>query len=236
MKLYLASLKTDGKLMFKDHIPYSPKMIATITNHNIAIVEQAFTKFTQLGLIEILDDGAIFMLDIENFIGRSSSEGDRKREYRKRIDDEKHKLLLGGQMSDKRPPEIETEIEIEIEIEIELDKEIPYEEIIDYLNLKAKTNYKATLKNTQDLIKVKWDESFTLKDFKIVIDKKTAEWLGSKWEKYLRPKTLFSDKFEEYLNANIIKPKELRNQFNDYQQRTYDFDLLEKRLLGWSNK
>ena len=39
MKLYLKSLKTDGKLMFKENIPYSPKMIATITNHNVDTIE-----------------------------------------------------------------------------------------------------------------------------------------------------------------------------------------------------
>ena len=101
MKLYLKSLKDNGKLMFKDHIPYNAKMISTITNHSVAVVEKAIQIFVQLGLIEILDNGAIYMLDIQNFIGKSSSEGDRKREYRKRIEEDKLKLKSKGQMSDK---------------------------------------------------------------------------------------------------------------------------------------
>ncbi|WP_346935345.1 phage replisome organizer N-terminal domain-containing protein [Clostridium sp.] len=133
MKLYLKSLKTDGKLMFKEHIPYNSKMIATITNHNVAIVEKALTTFNELGLIELLDNGAIFMLDIQNFIGRSSTEADRKKSYRQRINQEKLQLLPEGedicpdicpQREDKIPPEIELEIELEKELDIELDNSI----------------------------------------------------------------------------------------------------------------
>ncbi|KOM97097.1 hypothetical protein ACP49_16320 [Clostridium botulinum] len=127
MKLYLKSLKNEGRLMFKEHIPYNPKMVATVTGHNIAIVEKAIKVFIELGLIEILDNGAIYMLDIQNFIGKSSSEGDRKRAYRKKIEAEKQNLLPKGQMSDERPPEIEKEIDIELEKELE--KEIDKDNI-----------------------------------------------------------------------------------------------------------
>lgn len=122
MKLYLKSLKNEGKLMFKEHIPYNPNMVATVTGHNIAIVEKAIKIFIELGLIEILDNGAIYMLDIQNFIGRSSSEGDRKRAYRKKIETEKRNLLSKGQMSDERPPEIELEIEKEIELQQDIER------------------------------------------------------------------------------------------------------------------
>lgn len=121
MKLYLRSLKTEGKLMFNDLIPYTPSVLAQIVRHQVGTVEKALKIFKELGLIEILDNGAIYMMDIQNFIGKSSSEGDRKREYRNKIQNEKNNLL--GQMSDKRPPEIEIELEIEKDIEIEKDKE-----------------------------------------------------------------------------------------------------------------
>ena len=117
MKLYLKSLKNDGRLMFKDTIPYNPKMISTITGHNIDTVKQALNIFKTLNLIEILDNGAIYMLDIQNFIGKTSTESDRKRKYRKRIAEEKDKLLGVGQMSGQCPLEIEIEKEIEKEIE-----------------------------------------------------------------------------------------------------------------------
>ena len=43
IKLYLKSLKDDGKLTFKEHIPYNAKMIATVTRHNIDVVEKSLT-------------------------------------------------------------------------------------------------------------------------------------------------------------------------------------------------
>ena len=104
LKLYLRSLKNTGKLMFNDRIPYNPTMLANITRHPVAVVEKAVDIFQQLGLVEILDNGAIYMLDIQDFIGKSSTEADRKRNYRRRIDEEKKQLLeengqVTGQMS-----------------------------------------------------------------------------------------------------------------------------------------
>ena len=134
MKLYLKSLKNEGRLMFKDHIPYNLEMLATVVRHPAALVKEALRHFKNLGLVDVLDNGAIFMLEIQNFIGKGSSEADRKRQYRKKIEEEKQ-LLLGQmssecpngtnvqQMSQQRPPEIELDIEKEIEIESELDLE-----------------------------------------------------------------------------------------------------------------
>ncbi len=119
LKLYLRSLRQEGRLMYRDIIPYTPDMIATITNHQVGTVEKAIRTLEQMGFIEILDNGAIYMTDIQNFIGRSSSEADRKRKYRSVINAEKSRLLMNnsetfvgtdsgqmsGQMSDNRPPE-----------------------------------------------------------------------------------------------------------------------------------
>ncbi|HDK7158951.1 TPA: phage replisome organizer N-terminal domain-containing protein [Clostridium botulinum] len=127
LKLYLRSLKNDGKLLVNERIPYNATMLANITRMPVAVVEKAIQMFKELGLIEILDNGAIYMLDIQLFIGESSTEADRKKLYRKKIEEEK--LLasgqMSGQMSDKTPPEIELEKEIDIEIEkdTELEKE-----------------------------------------------------------------------------------------------------------------
>lgn len=80
-------------------------------------------------------------------------------------------------------------------------EQIPYEEIIDYLNLKIDAHYKSTTQKTKDSIKARFNEGFTLEDFKTVIDKMTMEWKDSnKMKVYLRPETLFGTKFESYLN------------------------------------
>ena len=111
MKLYLRSLKNNGKLMFKDVIPYTPSALAQVVRHQVGTVEKALKIFQDLGLIEVLDNGAIYMLDIQNFIGKSSTEADRKRLYRAEIQKE---VKMLGQMSDKTPPEINIEIEKDI--------------------------------------------------------------------------------------------------------------------------
>lgn len=122
LKLYLRSLKNDGKLMFNDRIPYNAEILSTIVRHNVAVVEKALHLFAELGLIEVLDNGAIYMLDIQNFIGTSSTEADRIRNYRNKIEDEKRKSLSCTnvvQMYDKNTPEIEIEKELEKEIKKE---------------------------------------------------------------------------------------------------------------------
>lgn len=127
IKLYLRSLKNNGKLMFNDRIPFNSEMLSKITRHPVAVVEKAVSIFKEMNLIDVLDNGAIFMLDIESFIGKSNTEADRKRDYRRRIEKEKQKLLLGhlsGQMSDEHPPELEIEKEKEKEIEIDIEKDL----------------------------------------------------------------------------------------------------------------
>ena len=86
-------------------------------------------------------------------------------------------------------------------IEIEEEKEM-YKEIVSYLNEKTGKQFKHSSQKTQTAIHARLAEGFKLDDFRAVIDKKCADWLGDKkMEEYLRPETLFGTKFEGYLNA-----------------------------------
>lgn len=79
---------------------------------------------------------------------------------------------------------------------------VPFEEIVSHLNEKAGTKFKHTTKDTRGHIKARWSEGFRLEDFITVIDKKTEDWKSDpKMSEFLRPKTLFGTKFEDYLNA-----------------------------------
>jgi len=234
LKLYLKSLKFNGKLMFNERIPYNPEVLATITRHQVGTIEKALKLFKEMDLIEILDNGAIFMLDIQNLIGKSSTEADRKKQYRARIEAEKAQLLTDGQMSGQSPLEIDIEIEKEIESEIEKEQEREtddspgeslhesYQQIISYLNEKAGTAYRASSKKTQTCIHARLAEGFTIDDFKVVIDKKCYEWIGTEFEKFLRPETLFGTKFEGYLNAPQTSRKQSRSE--QIQNRISDID------------
>jgi len=106
------------------------------------------------------------------------------------------------------------------------DKDIIF--IVNYLNEKIKSNYKEDTKKTRDLIKARLNK-FTVKDFKTVIDKKADEWQGTEWEKYLRPETLFGNKFEGYLNQKIIKKaKSIIDQMHDDLKRRRERDDRER--------
>ena len=69
LKLYLRSLKDSGRLMLNGTIPYNSRMLASVTRHRVETVEKALKVLKELGLIEILDSGALYMMDIQNFIG-----------------------------------------------------------------------------------------------------------------------------------------------------------------------
>ena len=120
LKLYLKSLKYGGTLQLDENIPYTAQMIATITRQQVGTVERALQIFMKLGLVEPLDNGALYMSNIELFIGQSSTEGERKRRARMKISEQKR---LSGQVSEAKadicPPEIEIKKEIDIEIEKE---------------------------------------------------------------------------------------------------------------------
>lgn len=86
----------------------------------------------------------------------------------------------------------------------------PYKEIIDYLNEKVGTKYLVEAAKNRRLIRARWNEGFDLDDFKTVIDKKVAQWKDDpKMQTYLRPETLFSGKFDRYLNEKVKKRADL---------------------------
>lgn len=241
LKLYLRSLKTDGRLMLGGKIPYSPEMISSVTGHPVGIVKQAISIFKELGLIEILDNGAIYITDIQNFIGKGSTEADRIREYRKKIADE-NKLIDNTNVIDctnVRQKYTRDRVRVRDRVrDINTLSGKPdgghakaANEIISCLNEKTKKHYKANTPKTVRLIRARLKEGFTVEDFKAVIEKKCDDWLGNeKMERYLRPETLFGTKFEGYLN-------ETPNSGNDYDLPEFEdlIDSYERRRSEYGN-
>jgi uncharacterized phage protein (TIGR02220 family) len=76
-------------------------------------------------------------------------------------------------------------------------RHVPYLEVISFLNEHCKTDYKANTTTTRNLIKARFNQGFTLEDFQKVISCKAKQWLTNpKMVVYLRPQTLFGNKFE----------------------------------------
>ena len=67
---------------------------------------------------------------------------------------------------------------------------------ISYLNEQIVGKFGSNQPTLDKLIK----DGYGFEDFKIVIDKKCKDWKGTKYEQYIRPSTLFGDKFENYLH------------------------------------
>ena len=96
-----------------------------------------------------------------------------------------------------------------------------YSAVTDYLNEKTgragSEKYSPSSKETIKYIKARQNDGYKLEDFKIVIDNMVTAWTGTEWEQYLRPRTLFSNKFEDYLrwknNKNITKKTANNNDF-----------------------
>lgn len=88
-------------------------------------------------------------------------------------------------------------------------EQIPYKEIVEYLNSKTNKRFNYKSNKTRDLIKARHNEGYLVNDFKKVIDHKCKEWLNNDtMNKYLRPATLFSNKFDNYINEVPKERKE----------------------------
>ena len=92
-------------------------------------------------------------------------------------------------------------------------------EIVDYLNEKTGSSFKASTASTRKQIGARLKEGYTVEDCKRVIDDRVKLWKETEWEQYLRPDTLFRpSKFEGYLNAAPKEkpPDDWRKEFNFY--------------------
>lgn len=116
-----------------------------------------------------------------------------------------------------------------------------YSEIIEYLNSKANTKYRVNNKKTRASINARITEGFNVEDFKKVIDIKTAEWLNTNMQQYLRPETLFGTKFEGYLNQKVTKQvgNYTSNNSKRHQENTsssYNHNDIEAELLKFQEE
>lgn len=116
LKLCLKSLKSNGVLVRKVGkilIPYDNQKLAELTKMDFDTVTVAMELLKKIGLIQILENGEIYINQLENLIGSKSIGAFKKQQQR----------LLSGQKEDNCPPKIEIELEKEKEIEIEIEKE-----------------------------------------------------------------------------------------------------------------
>jgi predicted phage replisome organizer/uncharacterized phage protein (TIGR02220 family) len=207
LALMLASVDTVGHLRFTELVAYNEQMLASLTGTNIDIVRSAMKLFQELGMIRILEDGTIFMPEVPRLTGKESESAERVRLFRER---EKQEALQCNsdvtKCNDNKEKEKEEEKQ-RTENREQQEEQLPYAEIIAYLNSQSGSRYRNT-DSTRRLIHARFNEGFTKEDFFKVIDNKVRSWKGTEWEKFLRPETLFcASKFQGYLNEKPVEKK-----------------------------
>lgn len=249
--LCLAGKKNNGGVfLMNDKIPYTDKMLATIFRMNESTVKLALNAFEQFKMIEIVEG----IITIPNWNKHQTLDAYERKKERDRLYQEERRAKQRALIEKSSDKSSERTSDVAVsDIDKEEDKEkdnniyVPYKEIISYLNEKTGKKLRWDVKSNQKEIKARFNEGYTLDDFKTVIDKKYHEW-GRKPTKeelqrgvndmriYLRPKTLFGSNFDVYLNQEQTekvpaKPPVSRN-LNNFERRGYDMDSLEEQLLN----
>lgn len=210
-----------GYIMLSENLPYNAEMLANEFNRPLNSVRLAIQTFQKLGMVE--DVGALRITNWEKHQSLDSKsrhlekQRERQQRYRDRLKQKEENVTSRVTSCDG------TEEELELEKELELEEEVntlssnstvyPYQQVIEYLNNKTGKHYKHTTNKTQTVIKARCNEGFTEDDFKKVIDNKVAEWKGTDMEKFLRPETLFGNKFEGYLNQQVSNKEDNSNPY-----------------------
>lgn len=224
--LTLAGKKNENGLIFlSSKIAYTDEMLASIFGRPITTVRLALKVFDEFDMIEVTPENTIAIknwgkhqnvsgmervkelnrrrqanlrarrknLKLEdktksNVTSRDSNSTDKNRLDKNRIDKEKDLLnTLSG-----KPDGVAAIAS----------------DVIEFLNKKTNKNFRKSSAATKRLVSARIKEGFTVEDFYKVIENKASDWLNDpKMQEYLRPSTLFSTKFESYLNSTRKRKK-----------------------------
>lgn len=142
MKMYLISLKKSERLALNGMIPYDVDMIAALTEHCVEVVKEALKHLVKLGLIEMLSAGAVYMMDVQNYVCQSSNTEYKSKEEKADVEEYK--------------PKKETARE-----------RIDYARIVDKYNEICKSYSRVTRlsKRRKDTIRARFNAGYTYEDF-----------------------------------------------------------------------
>lgn len=128
LKLLCESVDHDGNLRFNEQIPYNEQMLSVITNTNIDIVRNAIMIFTELHMMEVMDDGTYYMSEVNKMLGSETYWAKKKREKRELEDGNVGKFPTNvQQLSNDFPTCPSKSKSIEKDKDIELEKEQEYD-------------------------------------------------------------------------------------------------------------
>lgn len=218
LSLMLESIETVGHLRFTSLVPYNAEMLASITDTNVDIVRQAIKIFCELGLMQIFDDGTIFMTEVPKITGKESESAERVRAYRLRQKNDK--MLQCNEDVTKCNDNKEKEKEKDKNKNKNKEKENIYkkkyfenEEInkifIEFLELRKKLKVVNTdrainllinkLNKYDDNIKIKMLEQSIMNSWKSVYELKNKEDIIPTWFNEEKEEEKSDEEYEQFL-------------------------------------
>ena len=255
MRLLTMAINTDCRLMYTEDTPYTVEMLSMMLGYQKDTMQEIIDNLIQFKLLEVLEDGSYYLVELPEMIGSESTSAERQRKSRQERDksvtgdngerdsgvtscdisaqchienrdiekenrdrDLKDIYSQAGsttcvesetesvQDESKGEPRSEQPKKPKKAKETKTDTEVA--EVIEYLNKKTDSAYKASSKANISVIRARLNDGYTVEDCKKVIDTKAGQWLNNlDMVKYLRPETLFRpSKFESYLNECRGKP------------------------------
>ena len=103
LQLMLESIDHEGTLRFSDELPYTVSMLAAVIDEDKDTLEKTFEILKSFRLLEIWDDGTIFLTKIPEMLGCESEAAERVRKYREKKQSEDNQEE--SQNSDESTPE-----------------------------------------------------------------------------------------------------------------------------------
>lgn len=233
LKMLAESVDHNGNLRFSDMIPYDEKMLATITNTNIDIVRSAMTIFTELSMIEVLEDKTIFMSEVTTMLGSETYWAAQKRKQRDIGQCPTNVQLL----SNVSKQEIEKEIDIDmykntVQNDVQCTPKISKADIESFYNSiwelypNKKGKGRISDKRKRELYKIGYDAILT------AIDRYKTEIKKDDWRHEQNGSTFFNSGIVDYLDGNYEPGKKKAKSSVNYQQRDMDVDALESQLIS----
>ena len=268
MRLLTMAINTDCRLMYTEDTPYTVEMLSMMLGYQKDTMQEIIDNLIQFKLLEVLEDGSYYLVELPEMIGSESTSAERQRKSRQERDKsvtgdngERDSGVTSCDTSVTSCDKVVTSCDISAQCHIE-NRDIEKEnrdrdlkdiysragstacvesepetiddtkgeprteqakkpkkakenkadtdatEVIDYLNVKTSSSYRATTEANIKPIRARLNDGFSVEDCKKVIDTKSGQWLNNPdMVKYLRPATLFSpSKFEGYLNECRGKP------------------------------
>lgn len=214
LKMQLKSLKTEGLLSYDKILPSCAEELAMVLDEDVNIVQMTIAALIKVGAIEEIDDGSLYLIAMQDLIGKEGSSAERVRKFRSK----QNQALLCNTSVTKCNTEIEIDKEIEIELNSDIDKETeinPFPEPEDYVTSLPKTK-KRTPKTKKRTPKSKTNENLLPQE-------------------YYTP--IYNSYREAYYSVMTGQPncKNYKNQVDqivaEYRERGFDDDKIQSLII-----